>query len=327
MKTFNFIKQCTAVCLTLGLFLLQGCEKSETAADNDGNTTVLVKVVGSKTNEASTTLPQVKAFDVDIKSDNAENAQVQITAESSVENGFISSQSNLISSSKRSTATGLEAATNAEKGAKYRLMLYYKDSGKFYKSMMMNADELAKLELPSYNTFTWVAYSHNENKDIAVPSDVQNPKLTSSINKPLLYSSGEIEVEGGQVTLDIQFKYLQAQVVVELNATQMYGKLVSVKAKFDKTDYIKTGTLNLRTGKMENVQSANISDLTFYDDVDGATKYASYYTIEPERLTQIGVIFSEIQVKLDESGEIRSGLTNAGVAQLVKFPFTNPGAS
>ena len=327
MKTFNFMKQCTAVCLMLGLFLLQGCEKSETAADTDGNTTVLVKVVGSKTNEASTTLPQVKAFDVDIKSENAENAQVQITAESSVENGFISSQSNLISSSKRSTATGLKAATNAEKGAKYRLMLYYKDSGKFYKSMMMNADELAKLELPSYNTFTWVAYSHNENKDIAVPSDVQNPKITSSINKPLLYSSGEIEVEGGQVTLDIQFKYLQAQVVVELNATQMYGKLVSVKAKFDKTDYIKTGTLNLRTGKMENVQSANISDLTFYDDVEGATKYASYFTIEPERLTQIGVIFSEIQVKLDESGEIRSGLTNAGVAQLVKFPFTNPGAS
>src|SRR5690606_31976254 len=118
MKTFTFIKQCLGVRLMLGLFLLQGCEKSETAADTDGNTTVLVKVVGSKMNEASTTLPQIKALDVDIKSDNDENAQVQITAESSVENGFVSNESNLISSSKRSTATGLKAATNAAKGAK-----------------------------------------------------------------------------------------------------------------------------------------------------------------------------------------------------------------
>ncbi|WP_312137836.1 hypothetical protein [Sphingobacterium sp.] len=324
MRKLNFIKKCMVASLIAGSVFIQGCEKSESAADTDGNTTVLIKVVDKARIQASTTLPKIKSYQMEVQSDKNDDVPMQVTAESSVEEGITPNQPKLISSTNRSSAGGLKASTNAAKGAKYRMMIYYKDSGLFYKSMMMNADEMAKVELPSHNTFNWIAYTYNDDSELEVPSDLDNPKIESLIDRPLLYASGEIEVEGGQASIDIQFKYLQAQVVVELNSTQMYGTVVSVKAKFDKTDYIKNATLNLKTGKFEDVQSSNISDLTFHTDVDGKTKYTSYYTIEPERLTNMGVIFSEIQVKLDETGEIRSGLTNAGVPQLVNFEFVNP---
>lgn len=103
-------------------------------------------------------------------------------------------------------------------------------------------------------TYTWYAYSYNNNETIPEPANTANPAIDTAIDKDLLYATGEVVVaktpqnqqDTYNVAITFQHKVAQVSVKVDASILAEYATINSFKASFAQNNYLKKALLILR---------------------------------------------------------------------------------
>lgn len=224
------------------------------------------------------------------------------------------SENKVIASSKRSSSTGeSKAAVNTMSpmptGNTYKILLY--KNGTYVKTVSAVSGTLIQVEVEKNILYDWYAYTFNTADPLPDVTSTSNPTIESVVDKPLLYSSGTVQVTGEGIVnkpLRLEFNHRTSRVGAEINARGVFAGLQSISASFAGTDYVKKGTLNLLTGQYENINAVNVGQLTF-SNFSAATKdtikVAYYYTAGQEALAPVTVNVQSLVLKLDK-GDTRT---------------------
>lgn len=156
----------------------------------------------------------------------------------------------------------IAATTPMDNNITYRVILYEDYGGKlvYRKHADGKAGTKLSIEVVKGATYKWVAYSYNNNETIPVfnsdASVVQTP-----VDKDLLYASGtkKISTAAGIVeeAVPVTFNHALARVKIEVNTEEFPGVINNPNIELANTGYFKTGTLDLKTGSINNLTPAN----------------------------------------------------------------------
>ncbi|KGE15040.1 fimbrillin family protein [Sphingobacterium deserti] len=184
-------------------------------------------------------------------------------------------------------------------GMKYRILLYEKASGTFYRSYVATAGTKLEIDVVKSQEYNWIAYSYNNTKDVPLPASTASPTINTPTDTELLYASGSVTAAQQQVPLLITFAHKLAKISLSLNTEGMYADIVHVRAALETADYVRSGTFDLRTGLTGNLVSLSTSEIDF-QDADPSSKnlkVATFYTADPDKLRAITIQISSLSVK------------------------------
>lgn len=191
-------------------------------------------------------------------------------------------------------------------GYTYRLLIYNKTTGQLWRTVFGTAGTPLSLDIERGYTYEWYAYSYNSAEEIPVPTDTRNPVVETSVDKQLLYASGEISIpQASQTTqtdyaIGIVFQHKLTQVYVKIDATALarYGSILNLNASFDQNNYIKKGLLNIRTDQMSNIEVVP-TDIIFNEPSASNIWEKVYYTVDPEVLTSYKITINDLPVRFE----------------------------
>ncbi|KUY29900.1 fimbrillin family protein [Elizabethkingia ursingii] len=164
------------------------------------------------------------------------------------------------------SAGALLATTNYPMitGHRYRFILYeIKDGATVFKeSKDGTAGSPLTFEVERAKTYKWISYSYNSNETITDVIDPVTPTLPTSIDKDLLYASGEITIESQQPSVPIVFRHMLARLKLQLDSTEFIGDILSAGLSARIYDYTELGigTLNLSDGSISDVQLIRVPE-------------------------------------------------------------------
>lgn len=199
------------------------------------------------------------------------------------EEGSISGNNDLINSANSNLKNKVAAPQKMEKDIKYRILLYYKDDGKFAKSVLATAGTPIEIPVVENREYLWYAYSYNDKIDIAPPPSTTAPTLTTTTNQDLLWaSSGPAGVKAAttNVSLPITFKHSLTQVHIKVNKKNLYGDITKFTAIFSQ-NYLTTATFDIKTGSIVagTQNTVDVGNLVFTQSTtDPDLREAIYYT-------------------------------------------------
>jgi len=205
-------------------------------------------------------------------------------------------------SNNSSSAQGNKAAAMGI-GIKYRVLLFNPD-GSLFTSVQCISGTKTSIPVLKNVAYTWVAYSFNNQDDISQDSG-NNPTVQTKQNTAMLYATGgttTIKVEGTgnqNKNLNINFKFKTSRFALVIDATPLAGAVKSAEAELVNTNIFKTGTLNLKTGAISNLQTYYAKTLTYTlatSPLYPAVTSNSYYSAEEISSTTIPVKFNKVVI-------------------------------
>ena len=184
-------------------------------------------------------------------------------------------------------------------GIKYRILLYERVSGKFYRSYVATAGTKLEIDVVKNQEYNWIAYSYNNTNDIPLPANTASPTIITPTDTELLYASGSISALQQEVPLLISFAHKLAKISLSLNTEGMYADIVQVRAALESADYVRSGTFDLRTGLTANFVSISNSEIDFQDADPNLKnlKVATFYTTDPDKIGSITIRISSLAIQ------------------------------
>lgn len=218
--------------------------------------------------------------------------------------------------------------TPMARDVKYRFLLYNKNTNKCEASIVSKSGTVDKINVIEGQEYYWYGYSFNTIDDIPEP-DVNNPVLTTRIDKTLLYANGVILPTAGNNSIAINFKHQLTRLAVKIDSRGMSGDISNVTASFA-TNYLKTSSFDIRKGmKIDTMTAQDVGDLNFEDLNAGSSriKIAKNYYTAVESLTYFDVKVSALEIKyINNTVESLSNrLPNAGLVRFSTFRAPNGG--
>lgn len=208
---------------------------------------------------------------------------------------------------KKASRGGNKAATvPLVTNIRYRILLY-RPNGTLFATYETASGTTLNIPVIRGDTYNWIAYSFNDNATVANVADVNNPSIPTGENRDVLRASGTITVSAaGNTPLGIIFKHRLNRMAVELNSMGMFADINSASITLG-GNYFRTGTLNLRTGAITNLQPyAGIpTNVTTFQAPTGYTfndrKVLYYYTADSTARTGFQVTVNNLSIKLDDN--------------------------
>lgn len=213
-------------------------------------------------------------------------------------------------------------------GIKYRLLLYKAD-GTFVSSTSLTSGTPGQVLARKGESYNWYAVSYNSTDSVPAVNSV-NPTLTLPANQDVLYANGVITVPAseldGTTPLGITFKHSLARVAIELNTMGMFADMNSAAITVSGA-VVRTGTLNLKTGELNNLSApssvtinySNFSDVEFpYKD----RKVAYYYTADAGTANNLTVSITGLNLKLDNGTDRSFAALLATTPSVFNFMLT-----
>ncbi|OPB92521.1 fimbrillin family protein [Elizabethkingia occulta] len=221
-------------------------------------------------------------------------------------------------------------------GYTYRILIYDKTTGLLWKTLQATSGTAVSLDAVKGGTYTWYAYSYNNNEAIPEPSNTANPAIDTAIDKDLLYATGEVVVaktpqnQQDTYNIAITFQHKVAQVSVKVDASVLaeYATINSFKASFAQNNYLKKGTFDIKGGSISNLQVIPTTEI--FTTLSPANVWeANYYTADPAALTSYKVNIDDLQVHFTDAAPAvadRNLATYNGAANKPSFTynFTSP---
>lgn len=221
-------------------------------------------------------------------------------------------------------------------GYTYRILIYDKTTGLLWKTLQATSGTAVSLDAVKGGTYTWYAYSYNNNEAIPEPSNTANPAIDTAIDKDLLYATGEVVVaktpqnQQDTYNIAITFQHKVAQVSVKVDASVLaeYATINSFKASFAQNNYLKKGTFDIKGGSISNLQVIPTTEI--FTTLSPTNVWeANYYTADPAALTSYKVNIDDLQVHFTDAAPAvadRNLATYNGAANKPSFTynFTSP---
>lgn len=322
------------------VFLLSSCSKSEKEVKPEGEKVKLI------IQTAGILPPQVKSKKAIKATLNESGNENKIVSSQSIkQNDFvldiISQQEDMtLTLGKRLSTTSEQADeilkkaaisrvaenVNMSAGIKYRFLLYNKATNTRSVSILVTAGQALEIDVVKGEQFYWYAYSYNTEDDIADPN-ANNPVLTTVINKPLLYATGEISPVLGTNPIAILFEHKLTQLKVNVNSRNYYADMTELKGKFIQ-NYVQTATFHIRTGTKTDLNPVNVGELNFINEDEGSirAKEAQYYTAD-DNLTAYSVQITDLSIQHPNKSveSLTSKLVNGGIVTFDNFTASNAG--
>lgn len=184
------------------------------------------------------------------------NATMTMEEDSSFDNKLFSSAS----AGMLSTTTNYPMVS----GHRYRFMLYeIKDGAAIFKELKDGTAGIPlTFEVESSKTYKWISYSYNTNELITDVIDPVAPTIPTTVDKDLLYGSGEITINDQKPSVPIVFRHMLARLKLQLDSTEFIGDILSAGLSVRINDYTELGigTLNLSDGSIGNVQLIRVPE-------------------------------------------------------------------
>ncbi|WDF68334.1 hypothetical protein PQ465_18830 [Sphingobacterium oryzagri] len=224
----------------------------------------------------------------------------------SVENDGYKSDMTRFRSSGRSTAGGNKMVTAMPNGIRYRILLY-RSNGVFWDSQEATAGTALNINVARGETYTWYAYSYNDNQSVANVSNTSTPTVPTGTTRDLITASGTVSITAtGSTHLPITFSHRTNRIGIELNTLGMFANLNSATVTLTGTNFT-TGTLDLRTNVISGATSytpAAISTPNFvrpagYTFNDRNVAY--YYTASNAAMPAMQVSLSNFGITLTDN--------------------------
>ncbi|MYY43929.1 fimbrillin family protein [Elizabethkingia anophelis] len=199
-------------------------------------------------------------------------------------------------------------------GHRYRFILYeIKDGAAVFKeSKDGSAGSSLTFEVDRSKTYKWLSYSYNTNEPITDVIDPAIPKVATTIDKDLLYASGEITVNNTQNSVPIIFKHMLARLKLQLDSTEFIGDILSngLSVRINNNTELGIGTLNLFDGIINDVQLVNPEASPKFTAITSANKIGAtpggsiqegyYYTADfVNTISQPQVRIDSLQIQSD----------------------------
>ncbi|MCL1665724.1 fimbrillin family protein [Elizabethkingia ursingii] len=221
-------------------------------------------------------------------------------------------------------------------GYTYRILIYDKATGLLWKTLQATSGTPVSLDAVKGGTYTWYAYSYNNNDAIPEPANTASPAIDTAIDKDLLYATGEVVVaktpqnQQDTYNIAITFQHKVAQVSVKVDASVLaeYATINSFKASFAQNNYLKKGTFDIKGGSISNLQVIPTTDI--FTTLSPTNVWeANYYTADPAALTSYKVNIDDLQVHFTDAAPAvadRNLATYNGAANKPSFTynFTSP---
>ncbi|MCL1638870.1 hypothetical protein OZ664_03335 [Elizabethkingia sp. HX WHF] len=230
-----------------------------TGIDDTSNSDALPLTAGLSKN-SSPAINQDKILQQDIVKFNDFQGEVTLKEDAPYSRSSVSAYA---SASPQAGLSGAVAATTPmDNNITYRVILYEDYGGNlvYRKHADGKAGTKLSIEVVKGATYKWVAYSYNNNETIPVfnsdASVIQTP-----VDKDLLYASGtkKISTAAGIVeeAVPVTFNHALARVKIEVNTEEFPGVINNPNIELASTGYFKTGTLDLKTGSINNLAPGN----------------------------------------------------------------------
>ncbi|MDR2230164.1 MAG: fimbrillin family protein [Flavobacteriaceae bacterium] len=193
-------------------------------------------------------------------------------------------------------------------GYTYRILIYDKDTGLLWKTVLAASGTPISIDVVKGGTYIWYAYSYNNNEMIPEPTNIVNPTIDTTIDKDLLYATGEVIVaktlqnQQDTYNIAITFQHKVAQVSVKVDASILadYATINSFKVSFAQNNYLKKGTFDIKVGSISHLQVVPTTDI--FTELSTTNVWeANYYTADPAVLTSYKVNIDDLQVHFTDA--------------------------
>lgn len=288
------------------------CKKDDNGSpDKSGTVTISVNVqdqslVGLGRSEGNL---QIASFSSDFLIDSSDKARdhrfENFVWSLTPEIESVSSNNKLKSNNltKKLVAPFASGIASMEIGRKYRILFYEVVGGneifRESKEITVSTDRF-NLYLAANITYRWYAYSYNDENDIPLPMDVNNPVIETRTDAPFLYDQGEITTNSSTETkIDIQFEHKISKIEIKVDARELFANsFVSLQANFVNLA-LTTHGFGLKSGSLSGpaLSTYNSNDpVVFNTGVSPAVKISTNILYTSTALSNLQVHFSDIQI-------------------------------
>lgn len=215
-----------------------------------------------------------------------------------------------------SGGSGNKMVTALPAGIRYRVLLY-RSNGVFWNSQEATSGTALNIPVALGETYTWYAYSYNDNQTVADVADYNNPSIATGTTRDLITASGTVQIAAtGSTHLAITFAHRTNRVGVELNTLGMFANLTNATLTLTGTNFT-SGTFNLRTNAITGATAytpAAVNIASFVRPINYTytdRNIAYFYTANTAALPSLQVNLSNFSITLSNN-TVRSfaGSTN-----------------
>lgn len=310
----NFKMAMVAV-FSLFMLVVSSCQKEVVNLSHSGPPSILVKISGvedeNRINVSSNTKSASNAGHMGKLNSETSDFNEEIIALNGFQAVVNSSELPMSTGSfpKLSARAGIKAKSSSNfkssgspmsDGITYRIMLYEKSNGVFYKSFLARAGTALTIPVEKGKVYQWYAYSYNTDEEIKEPADLSNPSLITPVDRDLMYDSGEIATDVANTPLPITFKHKLGQVLLEINTKDLYGVVNNTTATFASETYFNTGTFHIRDGSTTDIKPYIVKTAKFVN-VDTNFRNiteARFYTADPSKLEKVEITIRSLTAKM-----------------------------
>ena len=322
----NFFKTYLSILIASFFILLISCKKDKEGVDGSNKTELRFKIAGVESPKVARTLHFIKGELEEVKkASNKSNQENPDEAWVSIYNGldaltnFTEYSMDLESSNMKdrvneiikgpqisSTSPNKDqlqaAATPLPVGIKYRILVFNVDGDLVNESNnIFTVGSTASIMVEAGKTYTWVAYSLNDNTDPPAYDDSYDGEFNllkeDFEGKDLLYtkSSGAVTPVSGENLLNITFKHHRIRYDIVLDPSGLFGpftadtkvtlgKVPTPQSTTGFASIIKTADLNLLNGEYDNNITSDDTGIlvsSMQNDVSCTNcKKFTFYTID-----------------------------------------------
>ena len=180
-------------------------------------------------------------------------------------------------------------------GIKYRILIYDASNNALVANIDATAGTNPTIVVDAGKSYNWYAISTNDTNTPIVNTTSGLVANNIVANKDFLYAGGNITTIQGQNNMNITFRHYTSQLIVDLDARGMFGKINNTTAIELGTgtgsgfsSIVQSGDFNIFTGLYANLQNVaaitagNMVNKTGAGGTVGATKTATFYTVKTD---------------------------------------------
>lgn len=350
-KRYYSAKGAFAIFSIVIVLLVAACSKEKSdIATADTGTKMVIKVNGILGTDVPNVISgkAIASAENRAQSSSTKHSSAGFTVDATAEQIPMNSMQGATQLIKSATAeigkanTNLMAATQPmTQDFTYRILIYNKANGTLWKTVQATAGTELQLDVEKGGNYIWYAYSYNNTETLPQPANTASPSIDAPVNKDLLYASGEISIpvtpagESHAYPIAITFGHKMAQVSVKIDGTILaqYASINGIKASFDRNDYLKKGTFNIKGNSMSDLTVVTTTDIFTAASPTNIWE-ANYYTADPAALTSYKVKVTDLPVtfnNVDASMANRNLATYSNATMAAPnieftFNFTSPAA-
>ena len=334
---------CNIVILAALLMLIQGCKKDLETNDlisTDGKSKLVFSVQGLNNGvlQEGKLGSTVTVGNSNLATSNNSllhlDNSVNIIAKSSLE--VINSHLDTPNNSNKLKNKFASIASPLHNYTRYRLLLYDAVADTLVRSIETSADGVAEIEVTIGKSYKWYAYSYNTQDPVEEPMYEGNVPMIKTISgKEFIWDSSDEVITPSLIKhpISIIFAHKVAEVIVEIDSKDLFGKITDISIEFDNPNNFNTAKINLFTGAasdIENysVQNLNLESFEYGNSSDSTILRAVFYTADPANLASGQS--SGLNLKINKlTAEHHGGQTReihkiTDPPKLLSFNFTSP---